>query len=386
MSERACPHIESAYDWLAGRLTGADKSAFEEHLAGCDACRAEVAGLEETLGHLAAWTQPSLSPAFRNEVLARLEVPRPGLAARFGGWFRFRPLPLVAGALVAAGLVVAVIGFFPQIMSELAPRRERLMVRTDRAARAPRPAITGQPKRAKPEDIVRPRPQPAVKVAPPSPPPPPPPAPRARPAPSRAPAGTAAKRVAPPARARLKMAARPRSVAPAPGAEGRSRSGVRTAPPAPRAPDRGRVQQYSVQPRKGLFYRQPRKAVPSRGGLGLTRSARRPRRAVRPAPAAKTTTLKSVVTALEKRQRLPQNLAMVLSLVERYGGTVRKPYRKTARGLILEVTVPPANRRVFLTRLRGLKGQGITRLGTDLTPIRVLVSKSPRTGPATNNP
>jgi hypothetical protein len=109
-------------------------------------------------------------------------------------------------------------------------------------------------------------------------------------------------------------------------------------------------------------------------------------RAFRPAPAPKTTSLKAITTALREKQRLPQNLAMVLSLVERYGGTVRKPYQTTARGLILEVTVPPANRRVFLTRLRGLKGQGITRLGPGLTPIRVLVSKSPRTGPDSNKP
>jgi hypothetical protein len=104
-------------------------------------------------------------------------------------------------------------------------------------------------------------------------------------------------------------------------------------------------------------------------------------RTVRPAPAAKKTTGRAPVTSLQEKHRLPQNLAMVLSLVNRYGGTVRKPYRKTSRGLVLEVTVPVANRRVFLTRLSGLKGQGVTRLGTDMTPIRVLVSKYPLTGP-----
>jgi hypothetical protein len=382
MSDHACRHTESAYDYLTGRLSGADRSAFEAHLAGCDSCRAELAQLEMALGHLAAWTPPRLSPAFTGDVLARLGTPRPGPAARLLGWFRFRPLPLAAGALVAAGLVVAVIGFFPQILSQVSPRYERKIARPDLVARGPRVEEGVKMKRAETNDIVRPRSQPTGGLPAPSPPPPAPPAARPRPAPPKARAETAVKSIPPSARPRFRMAARPRPAAPAPGAADRYRSGGRAARRVAPAPGSNQHQSYSVVPPQRLLSRKPSTTITRRGAPGMMRTAPQVARSVRPAQEKKATPLKAAGAILRGRQRLPQNLAMVLSLVERYGGRVNKPYRTTPRGLILEVNMPPKNRRVFLTRLRGLTGQGITRLGTDLAPIRVLVSKSSPTGSA----
>jgi hypothetical protein len=399
MTDQACPQIDKVYDWLTDRLTGPEKSAFEQHLAGCEACRAEVAALEEALGHLAAWPQPRLSPGFSQEVLARLDSPRPGLASRLSQWFAWRPWPMVAGALVAAGLVVAVIGFFPGILSDPALRREGRMSSTGLTVRRAAPVTAAGMKKSARDDRI----QPSVpartekKVAPA--PPPPAPAPPAKPAPARlvkpappppAPAPESAVRPAPhkvrsgeAARKKkstgpkLKIAARPRSVAPRPPVADRSRSDTRSGPGATVTPSQRRFQQYSVRPRQSFLYRQQARRTVRRRSAGPQTTG-----AVRPAPAGRTTTRKAAVASLQERRRLPRNLSMVLSLVDRYGGRVRKPYRKTSRGLILEVTVPIANRRVFLTRLGGLKGQGVTRLGTDLTPIRVLVSKYPRTDPA----
>jgi anti-sigma-K factor RskA len=92
-----------------------DRVRFERHLAGCDECRREVAGLREATARLAAATAASPPPAMKERVMAavaatRQQPPpaqpqaarRPWLARRR---FRVR-LALAAGAVAVTGVAV----------------------------------------------------------------------------------------------------------------------------------------------------------------------------------------------------------------------------------------------------------------------------------------
>jgi len=110
-----------------------DRVRFERHLAGCDECRREVAGLREATARLAAATAASPPPALKERVMAaaaatRQQPPlaeppaasrswpafrswlasRPGLASRpWSARRRFRVrLALAAGAAVVTGAAV----------------------------------------------------------------------------------------------------------------------------------------------------------------------------------------------------------------------------------------------------------------------------------------
>ena len=105
---------------------------------------------------------PNLSPGFARKILAEIGEPRPRLAERLREWLRVRPLPITVGAVVAAGLVVVVIGFFPQILSDSALRRERRSI-TTAGLPSPKPTVT-------PRDIVpRPGAKPTAEKVKPSP-------------------------------------------------------------------------------------------------------------------------------------------------------------------------------------------------------------------------
>lgn len=92
-----------------------DRVRFERHLAGCEECRREVAGLREATARLAAATAASPPPAMKERVMAavaatRQQPPpaqsqaarRPWLARRR---FRVR-LALAAGAVAVTGVAV----------------------------------------------------------------------------------------------------------------------------------------------------------------------------------------------------------------------------------------------------------------------------------------
>jgi anti-sigma-K factor RskA len=96
------------HEWLAlaapyalDALDGAERAAFETHLATCGQCRAEVASFRDVAGRLAV-TAPTVEPPpeLRDRVLAEARRVRP-----IG--FRLRPtLPWLA---VAAGFVLALV-------------------------------------------------------------------------------------------------------------------------------------------------------------------------------------------------------------------------------------------------------------------------------------
>jgi anti-sigma factor RsiW len=66
--------VELMTDYLEGRLPAADRARFEDHIAGCDGCRAYLAQLRTTrdvLGRIADEPMPAtvereLIEAFRN--------------------------------------------------------------------------------------------------------------------------------------------------------------------------------------------------------------------------------------------------------------------------------------------------------------------------------
>jgi anti-sigma-K factor RskA len=93
-------------------LTARDRARFERHLARCEECAREVAGLRETTVRLAAATADPPPPGLRDRVLATAAETRQAPLAAAGArraW-RFRPV-LAAGALATAAVVAAAVVF-----------------------------------------------------------------------------------------------------------------------------------------------------------------------------------------------------------------------------------------------------------------------------------
>jgi hypothetical protein len=84
--------------YLYDELTPAERQQLDRHLASCDSCRAEVAGLRDTRTALSAWAPPEPDLGF--EV-----VQRPAVAAQPRGSFRVAP---AWGLAAAAVLLLAV--------------------------------------------------------------------------------------------------------------------------------------------------------------------------------------------------------------------------------------------------------------------------------------
>jgi anti-sigma-K factor RskA len=88
-------------------LDDAERAEFEEHLAGCADCAAEVAGLRAAVAELSQPTAEPAPPALRAELLAEIRRVRP-LPPRAGASFgrrlprRFWPALAAACALIAA--------------------------------------------------------------------------------------------------------------------------------------------------------------------------------------------------------------------------------------------------------------------------------------------
>jgi anti-sigma factor RsiW len=96
-------HVElELVPYLSGELDAAARTRVAAHLAGCVGCRRLADDAREVLGRLAA-TLPAPPEIhwgrFRADLARRLEAPAPR------SW-RARPVPLLAGAALAALLVV----------------------------------------------------------------------------------------------------------------------------------------------------------------------------------------------------------------------------------------------------------------------------------------
>lgn len=109
-----------------------EQAFFERHLAACDACRQEVAELQETAARLAAGVATPPPPALRARVLAAADVTRqlppepattaPGSPSRWSDWRRRALVPVAAClALVVfalSGVVVSLNQRLQQAESE----------------------------------------------------------------------------------------------------------------------------------------------------------------------------------------------------------------------------------------------------------------------------
>jgi anti-sigma-K factor RskA len=98
------PHtLAGAYAMDA--LTAGDRARFERHLATCDECAQEVAGLREATARLAVASAAAPPPPLRDRVLAAAAMTRqlPPAAARLPGWRR----PVAAASALAAAAVLA---------------------------------------------------------------------------------------------------------------------------------------------------------------------------------------------------------------------------------------------------------------------------------------
>lgn len=92
-------------------LDDVERASFEEHLADCQACQAEVAGLREAASLMGATAAVSPPPSLRDRVLADISTVRPlppptGRGAAHARRRRFRPGLLAAAAAVVIGLGV----------------------------------------------------------------------------------------------------------------------------------------------------------------------------------------------------------------------------------------------------------------------------------------
>lgn len=96
-------------------LDPAEKAEFEEHLAACATCQAEVAGLREATALLAETTSTAPPPALRDRVLAEIATVRPlppeaPVSTGAEQVTTLRPRRRAWTMLAAAAAVVAVVG------------------------------------------------------------------------------------------------------------------------------------------------------------------------------------------------------------------------------------------------------------------------------------
>lgn len=118
-----CNH-EHLVGYLYDDLAAPERAAFEAHVAGCPACRGELAGLRQARQHLASWAPPD--PALDFRVIRGAPEP-----AR-------RPLPFIpAWALAAAASVLVVSGGAALANLEVGRTADGFVVRTGWSRPAP---------------------------------------------------------------------------------------------------------------------------------------------------------------------------------------------------------------------------------------------------------
>lgn len=107
-------HRDQLAAYLLGALEPGEAAALEQHLAGCEECRAELEWLQPAVQTLPAAVEPAEPPAgLRARIMAEIEAEtQPEKEASRFGWKR-RPLALrpLAGLAVVALLAAAVAGY-----------------------------------------------------------------------------------------------------------------------------------------------------------------------------------------------------------------------------------------------------------------------------------
>ncbi len=94
----ACPWVGRVQDYLDQRLDPTDRTDFERHLSGCDACRGEIEALRRLQAELRAAAAVEPAPLDRQAVAARLFGPGRGRRR----WLA----PALAGAAAAAAALL----------------------------------------------------------------------------------------------------------------------------------------------------------------------------------------------------------------------------------------------------------------------------------------
>jgi anti-sigma-K factor RskA len=101
MPDHVAPHPDLA-GYVLGALDPAETAAFEQHLAGCDACRAEVRELQGLPALMEQAAPPvEVPPGLRERTFAAVEQAAAGSRRRG---------PLLRLAAVAAAVVIALVG------------------------------------------------------------------------------------------------------------------------------------------------------------------------------------------------------------------------------------------------------------------------------------
>lgn len=111
LAQRDAHTLSGAYAMDA--LGPRDRDRFERHLATCEECAREIAGLRETAARLAAGTAAPPPPGLRDRVLAAAAATRqqpPAVAIGPHRVWRFRAAT-VGGALAAAAVLAAAVVF-----------------------------------------------------------------------------------------------------------------------------------------------------------------------------------------------------------------------------------------------------------------------------------
>jgi anti-sigma factor RsiW len=122
MGDDAVHDLTAAYALDA--LEPDEARGYEQHLAGCELCREELAALQATTGALAYGTEPARPPAaLRERILAAAREERPNVATlRPRSWTR----PLAAVAAVAACAVIGLAVWNVSLHDDLGRAREAL--------------------------------------------------------------------------------------------------------------------------------------------------------------------------------------------------------------------------------------------------------------------
>jgi len=61
--------VELMTDYLEGTLAASERTRFEEHIAGCDGCRAYLEQMRKTVGVLGRLTDDQIPPGVRDQLL-----------------------------------------------------------------------------------------------------------------------------------------------------------------------------------------------------------------------------------------------------------------------------------------------------------------------------
>jgi anti-sigma-K factor RskA len=102
----ADPHANVA-PYALHALDEDESRDFEQHLAVCERCREELAGLKEAAAALAYGAEgPALPPELRNRILARAREERPNVTSLPARRRRNWTAPLAAAAAIAASVAI----------------------------------------------------------------------------------------------------------------------------------------------------------------------------------------------------------------------------------------------------------------------------------------